>query len=118
MKKSLNAFLLSALVFPGCGHFFLKKYILGTFLAGISIVCFYFILVTTVELAQELSERLLRGEIPMDIAIISAEILKIVRDNGIHQMNVTTSLLFICWIIGMADSYRIGRIEDSKLKIE
>jgi hypothetical protein len=33
MKKSMKAALLSAFVFPGAGHFFLKKHITGTVLA-------------------------------------------------------------------------------------
>ncbi len=116
MKKSIKALLLSALVFPGCGHFFLKKNIQGTLLAAVSVVCFYLLLVTTVAMAQEISDRILRGEIPMDIVIISGEILKLLRDSGVHQINMTTSLLFICWIIGMADSYRLGRIVDAEFK--
>ncbi len=114
MSNSVKAVLLSALVFPGCGHYFLKKNIAGTLLLGISVVCLYFLLVTTVTIAQEISDRILQGEIPMDIVEISQAILIQLADSPIHQLNGATLLLFICWIIGMVDSYRLGRIEDQR----
>lgn len=118
MTKSTKAFMLSALVFPGIGHFYLKKQFRGVIFTGISTVCLYFLLVTTVNLAQDVSDKILKGEIAMDIVEISAAIVKLLEDSAIHQLNLATFVLFGCWFVSMADSYRLGRLEDQKDKAE
>lgn len=118
MNHSSKAFLLTALVFPGCGHFYLKKYATGSLFLGISALCFYFILVTTIALAQQVSDKILKGEIPVDFVIISEEILTLLADNGMHDINTTTICLFSCWILAMIDSFRLGRREDARFNAE
>ncbi len=114
MTKSVKAFLLSALVFPGIGHFYLKKHVQGVLFSGIAAVCLYFLLVTTVKLAHEVSDKILNGEIAMDIVDISAAITKLLEESAIHQLNLVTIVLFVCWIVSIVDSYRLGRLEDKK----
>ncbi len=112
MSKSFKAALLSAFIYPGSGHFFLKKPVQGALLAGVATVCLCLLLVTTVEIAQQISDRILSGEIPMDIARITQEILKQLASSSIHQINITTSLIFISWLVSIIDSYRLGSLED------
>lgn len=114
MNKSTKAVLLSALAFPGCGHFYLKKPIMGGLLTTISVVCLYFFTVSVFSLAKAISDKILRGEIAPDIIEITAAITKGLADSGLHQLNILTISLFSCWIIGMLDSYRVGRLEDIK----
>jgi hypothetical protein len=111
MNKSVKASLLSALVFPGSGHFFLKKLIPGALLAIIAIVCLYLITVATVEVAQEISTKIQTGEIPLDVSKITEAISKQQTDEA-DMVNVSTYLFGICWIIGIIDSFRIGRSQD------
>lgn len=103
---------MSAFIYPGSGHFFLKKPVQGALLAGVATVCLCLLLVTTVEIAQQISDRILSGEIPMDIARITQEILKQLASSSIHQINITTSLIFISWLVSIIDSYRLGSLED------
>jgi hypothetical protein len=112
MSKSLKAALLSAFIFPGVGHFFLKKYVQGLLLAGIATVCLYLLLVTTIAVAQEISDKILSGEISMDIVRITEAISIQLANSSIQQINITTSLFFICWLVSIIDSYRLGYIED------
>jgi hypothetical protein len=114
MNKSTKAFLLSALLFPGCGHFYLKKPVFGALLTGISAVCLYFFTVSVISMAKQISDKILSGEVSADIVEISEAITKGLAETGIHQLNYLTILLFSCWIIGMVDSYRVGRKEDLK----
>ena len=111
MSKSVKAFLLSALVFPGSGHFFLKKLIPGAILAIISIVCLCLIMVAAVEVAQEISTKIQTGEIPLDVSKITEALSKQQTDSA-DLVNVATYLFGICWIIGIIDSFRIGRLQD------
>jgi hypothetical protein len=117
MNKSVKASLLSALVFPGSGHFFLKKLIPGALLAIIAIVCLYVITVATVEVAQEISTKIQTGEIPLDVSEITAALSKQQTDSA-DMVNVSTYLFVICWIIGIIDSFRIGRSQDKADKKE
>jgi len=111
MHKSVKASLLSALVFPGSGHFFLKKLISGAILAIIAIICLCLIMVATVEVAQEISTKIQTGEIPLNVSKISEAISKQKTDST-DLVHVVTYLFGICWIISIIDSFRIGRSQD------
>jgi len=110
MSKLANALLLSALVLPGSGHFFLKKPIPGAILAVVSIACFYVLFLTSVEIAQELSAKIQAGEIPLDANAIEAAVTKNAATNS-GVVSISTYLLAFCWVIGVVDCYRIGRSE-------
>jgi hypothetical protein len=112
MSKSLKAALLSAFIFPGSGHFFLKKYVQAVLLASVAAVCLCLLLASTIEMAQEISDKILNGEIPMDIVRITEAISIQLANSSIQQINITTSLFFICWLISIIDSYRLGYLED------
>ena len=112
MTPPLKAALISALVFPGGGHFYLKKHFAGVLLAGISLVCLYLLISTAVDAAQVISLKLQSGEIPLDIARIRAEIYKQSAASGSATTEIATWLLVICWLVGMADSFRLGRNQE------
>lgn len=112
MSKSLTAVLLSAFIYPGSGHFFLKKYVQAVLLASVATVCLYFLLLISVEVAQEISARILNGEIPIDISEISREIWTQLAGSELHQANLLTYSFFICWLVSIVDSYRLAYKED------
>ena len=114
MKKSVKAVLLSALLFPGSGHLYLKKHVIGGLLTTISVVCLYFFTVSVFRISKEISDKILSGEISPDIIEITTAITEGLADAGLHQLNILTITLFSCWIVGMIDSYRVGRKEDLK----
>ncbi len=114
MNKSTKALLFSALLFPGCGHYYLKKPIIGGFLTVISVVCLSVFTISVFRLAEAISDKILNGEIAPDIIEITAAMTKGLADTGLHQLNLLTITIFSCWIVGMVDSYRIGRKEDLK----
>jgi len=76
----------------------------------ISIVCLYVIVVATVEIAQEISTKIQTGEIPLDVNKIAEALSK--QTDSADMVNVATYLFGICWIIGIIDSFRIGRLQD------
>ncbi|MGB1801219.1 MAG: hypothetical protein ACPHLK_10395 [Gammaproteobacteria bacterium] len=114
MNKSTKAVLLSALLFPGSGHFYLKKPVMGVSLTVISVVCLGFITVSVFKLAKAISDKILNGEIAPDIIEITNAVTEGLADTGLHQLNLLTIVIFSCWIVGMLDSYRIGRKQDLK----
>ncbi len=112
MGQSLKAALLSAFAFPGSGHFILKKKVRGTLLAAVTILCLGVLLSTALEKAQEISLKIQSGEIPFDLARITEEASKLASGDGTQQAEIATYLLLFCWLVGIIDAYRLGRLED------
>ena len=98
MNKSLKAALLSALVFPGVGHFSLKKPIQGVLLSGVSIICLYFLITTSVDIAQQLIVKVQSGEIPMDVVKMSEIVSQQLEGSDGQRINIPSYLLVICWV--------------------
>lgn len=112
MKKSYKAALFSALIFPGSGHFLLKQYPLGLFFAGTATGCICVLLFRAIAIAQRISDQMLSGEIPLDIARISSEISTQSAAAGSTTISIATWLLVFCWFAGTADAFRLGRQRD------
>ena len=112
MSRSLKAALFSAFVFPGSGHYTLKRYLRAGLLAGASILCLLILLSTAIEKAQEISFKIQTGEIPLDLGRITAEVSKQVANGGTQQADIATYVLLVCWLAGIIDSFRVGRSQE------
>ena len=112
MNKSTKATLLSALIFPGAGHIFLKRYILGAVLSGCAISALYVLISNTVQIAQQITEKIQNGEVGLDVTAITAMIEKQPPGTEAQQINIATIVLLVSWLVGVVDSYRVGRIQD------
>ena len=118
MKKSTKAALLSALVFPGMGHFHLKKYIPGVVLAGSVFAGLYFLITKTLERTLHIADKIQGGEVQPDIAAISALLLEQPTGAEAQLLNAATAVLIISWLISIVDSYRIGRAQDKDAEVD
>ncbi|MFH0782615.1 MAG: hypothetical protein V2B20_11800 [Pseudomonadota bacterium] len=114
MKKSTRAALLSAFIFPGIGHIYLKKYVSGFLLLVASAGGIVFIVFKTVERALQIIEQMQSGSAVPDIAAIIELVSKQSSDagNDVYLLNFATAAFLICWIIGIIDSKRVGRTLD------
>jgi len=112
MRNSVKAALFSGLLFPGLGHFILRKHLRGALLAGISIACLCVLVYTAYEIAQQIVNEMLSGEMPLDAATISAEVTKRTAKGGFLRSDLPTYLFIGCWLVGIVDSWRIGRLLD------
>ena len=109
MNRSTKAALLSALVFPGAGHFFLKKYIPGGILATAACVALYILVSKAVERAVQITDKIQRGEVELDVAAISELVSNHPAGSEDQILSIATAALLISWLIGIVDSYRVGR---------
>ena len=109
MNRSTKAALLSALVFPGAGHFFLKKYIPGGILATTAFVALYILVSKAVERAVQITDKIQRGEVELDIVAITELVSNHPAGPEDQILSIATAALLISWVIGIADSYRVGR---------
>jgi hypothetical protein len=112
MRLSLKAALFSAFVLPGSGHFLLRKHVQGALLSGVTFLCIWALLSTALEKAQEISLKIQSGEIPLDITRITDEVTKQTAGGGTQLTDIATYLLGICWLVGIVDSFRVGRLLD------
>jgi hypothetical protein len=112
VRKSLKAALLSALVFPGAGHFSLHKPVQGALISAVAFVCLYFLLTTAVDIAQQLSVKLQKGEVPFDVAKIDEMVAGQLAAGEGSGTNIASLLLLVCWLVGIVDSFRIGWLQD------
>ncbi len=110
MNKAVTASLLSAFVCPGAGHFYLKKYNLGTLISACSLTGLVYLLYQAVERAREISEQILSGAVPLDIGVIT----KLITEQPANAQYVTlaTWVFILGWIVGVFDAYRQGKLLD------
>lgn len=118
MKKTEKAVLLSALVLPGSGHFFLKRYISSLVLASTALVASYFLISGVINKALDISDKIKRGEIPPDIAAITELVSHQPSGAELQSLNAAMIILVAAWLIGIVDSYRVGRQLDRSMIIK
>jgi hypothetical protein len=114
MKKSTKAALLSACIFPGVGHIFLKKHIPGVALISASFVAIYYLVSKTLEKALQIAENIQSGDVQLDIAAIAELVSQQPTGTDAQLINIATNTFIICWLIGILDSYRLGRGREKK----
>lgn len=115
MNKSTKAVLLSALVFPGTGHFFLKKYISGAVLVSAALGSLYYLITKTVEISLQITEKIQSGEVQLDVVGITELVSKQLSGAETQAYNIATAVLLISWLVGIIDSYRIGRVKNKDI---
>lgn len=104
MEKSTKAALLSALVFPGTGHFYLKKYIPGVVLFSISAAALCLIITKTVERALQIVEKIQSETVEPDVAAIMQAVSS--QTDRAYLLEIASAILLICWVVGIIDIYR------------
>jgi len=109
MTKSQKAILLNTLVLPGAGHFVLKRPLLGTIYAGLSILCLGFILLKIVQFAStvsnKISDKLVSGEVTRFLGILGDSF----GASNLERTGVAFFIYMVVWAYAIWDVYRIGR---------
>ncbi len=109
MTRSKKAVLLSFFVFPGAGHFFLKKYRTASFIACAALLSVYFILSGTIRMARQISEKIESNYGELNLADLVELVSKQPQGVDYESINVATTVLIIVWLVAIFDAYRIGK---------
>jgi len=109
MHKATKAALISAFIFPGCGHFYLKSKLRGAAFAVFSAGCLYVLITYAVNIANDISDRILSGEIPLEINSLMTEVSSQLNSSAGDPQNIASLLLLGCWGIAIIDSFILGR---------
>lgn len=112
MKKSVKAVLLSGLLFPGTGHFSLKRYQRGMLFFIPALMSLVFIINYVLNKALSIADQILQSPIPLDAEAISQMIYPANGASEVFMLNLATWIFIACWIISMIDSYRLGKVAD------
>jgi hypothetical protein len=112
MNNATKSALLSGLVFPGAGHFYLKKYRAAGVLISITFASLYFI---TIEVIKQV--KIVVKEIEASGFVPGAEEIRELATQAANnasttETSVASTLIVICWLVGIADGYRSGRLAD------
>jgi hypothetical protein len=110
MEKSTKAALLSVLVFPGTGYFYLKKYIAGIVLFSVSTASLYFIVSMAAERALQIVEKIQSGTVEPDIATIIQAVST--QTDSAYLLEIASAIFIICWVVGIIDSSRVAIVRE------
>ncbi|MCB1723727.1 MAG: hypothetical protein KDJ39_08535 [Gammaproteobacteria bacterium] len=111
MKKSTKAALVSGLVFPGLGHLFLRRYVGGLVLLCVAAWSIHAIATTTIGTALEIAKEIEQGSLSVDATSIGQLVAQ--RSQQAEQSTVVPMWVFFAsWVIGVIDSYRLGRSQE------
>ena len=108
MKISLKAVLLSCFVFPGAGHWYLKRIVPGLLLSLGAAMAIYFVVSGVVNTALELAEDIQKRGLPLDVQTI-AEFVSQQTSASMESTNSAMLVFLAFWLLGIIDSYRVGR---------
>ncbi len=108
MKESVKAALWSIFIFPGSGHFYLKKPVTGTIIVSITIAALLVILIRVMEMANQIADKIIRGEVPLDISIITDMVSRQSAQASSQVLDLATYVLIAIWLIAAIDAYRLG----------
>lgn len=109
MEKSLKALLLSLLLYPGVGHFFLKKNKAGCFFAAFFSLPVFIVLSEIFTKMNQIITRLESGELPFDPIAVTKAISEITSSSDSQLLTINIYVLVVIWIISAFDAYRLGK---------
>lgn len=113
MTKTKKSVLLSALVFPGAGHLYLKKYRTAGLLIVTSLASIYVIATEVIK-----QTGIILKEIEASGYTISPERITELSTQAANNANTTetsiaSTLILVCWLVGIVGAYLSGRQADS-----
>lgn len=117
MNRSTKAALISALIFPGIGHLYLKQYLVGFILSCTAFSSVYYLISKSLERAMSIVDKFQGGVVLPDIATITEMVTKQSMGEGTELLNLASVVFLICWIVGIIDSYRLGKKSDNEILV-
>lgn len=111
MNNALKGALWSGVMWPGLGQVILKRYKRGAAIMLAVGVILTLIVAKAARLALAILEKIELQGGAIDMGTI-ADAARASTRSGSLTFNLLTLLLIACWIIGVADAYRIGRKMD------
>ena len=106
MNRSVKAALISALVFPGAGHLYLKRGARACLFLLPTLVAVVVFLNDAMEQATEIAGQIMAGTMPADPVAMAA---RLEQHGGSTLATVAAAVMVVCWIGAAVDAYMVGR---------
>jgi hypothetical protein len=108
MKTAIKAALLSALVFPGVGQMYLKRYARGLIPMVLTLIGLgVWIAQATAGALQELEKMQSQGGLVDLNAVANRVAASSASGDGYSSLIVPT--IVVCWLFSVIDAYRLGK---------
>ena len=82
---------------------------MATLLMATALISLSILLAHAIGIAQEIADQIIRGELPADLATINQLVRHRAAESSTPLIDGATIILIAAWLIGIGDSYRIGR---------
>ncbi len=112
MKNALKAALLSALVFPGLGQLWLKRYRRGAVFIGVFCAGLAAVVVKSVQTSMAVLEKLEVADVTIDMNTITQAAENAISASDSLWINGLLLVLLLIWIGSIVDAWRIGKKMD------
>ncbi|MCX7290405.1 hypothetical protein [Janthinobacterium sp.] len=103
LSKRTQALLLSALVFPGSGHFLLKRKMRGCLFAVPALIALVLVLRQIMARLDQIMAQIDSGALPLDVQLIVEKVDALSANDG-PAMTVAVCVLVACWIGSLVDT--------------
>ena len=107
MKQNVKAALMSALVFPGAGHFILGRAARGCLFIAPCLLAAIYVGAYVIQRANQVMALVESGALPLDPQLIAERISAAPGDEG-PMMTVAVVVCLLCWAGSIADALWIG----------
>ena len=112
MNNSIKGALLSGLLFPGLGQVVLRRYRRGmAFIFTVSIILLV-IVVKAVQQAFTILEKIEAEGGVISMNTITNAVIQASTPSESLTFKLLLFSLFLCWILGVVDAYRVGKRKD------
>ena len=105
MKKTIKAVLFSLLIFPGAGHFLVRKWIWGLLFMAVSLASAGILVNYGFNKANDIMDKALSGEIPLEPEAIKVLLREPLPPDEALLLISSQWLLFACWMGAAAHAY-------------
>ena len=106
ISKRTQALLLSALVFPGSGHFVLQRKARGCLFLVPALVALVLVLRQIMARLDQVMAQIDSGALPLDVQLIVEKVDALSANDG-PAMTVAVGVLVACWIGSLVDTFLI-----------
>ena len=103
LSKRTQALLLSALVFPGSGHFLLQRKARGCLFAVPALIALVLVLRQIMARLDQIMAQIDSGALPLDVQLIVEKVDALSANDG-PAMTVAVCVLVACWIGSLVDT--------------
>ncbi len=114
MKRSTKAVLLSALVFPGAGHWYLARKWSALLLMLAAFAAFFVLMSSAWSQANLIAEQILSGELQPEIGALLDQMAVQNSANPSSSLTIATAWMGIVWCVGILDAWRVGRADPAE----